>query len=180
MTPAQEYQQELKRAMEWLGQRPDVIILGQAVCYGGTGCYDSLVDVDNEQKLEFPIAENFQIGVSIGLALNGLVPVSIVPRWNFLICAADQIVNHLDKMLLMSDYACQPKVIIRVAVGSEIPVDPQQQHKGNFANAFRTMCQTIDIVELRSPEEIVPAYQHAYQRTDGRSTILVEFPDYGK
>ena len=42
------------------------------------------------------------------------------------------------------------------------------------------MCQHIDIVELHSPEDILPAYQTAYNRTDGRSTILVEFPDYGK
>ena len=80
----------------------------------------------------------------------------------------------------MSDGACTPKVIIRVAVGSENPVDPQDQHKGNFSQAFRMMCKTIDIIELHDVSDILPAYQHAYNRTDGKSTILVEFPDYGK
>lgn len=170
----------LKQAMNWLADRPDTLFLGQAVCYAGTGCYESLVDVPADKKMEFPVAENFQIGTSIGLAMNGFVPVSIVPRWNFLICAADQIVNHLDKMRLMSNGGYQPKVIIRVAVGSETPVDPQDQHKGNFSAAFRLMCNTIDIIEARSPAAILPAYQQAYQRSDGRSTIVVEFPDYGK
>lgn len=35
--------------------------------------------------------------------------------------------------------------------------------------------QIIDV-----PSDILPAYQRAYNRDDGISTILVEFPDYGK
>lgn len=180
MTPNQEYNLALKKAMTWISQQPSTLILGQSVEYGGTAFFDTLQDVPSDRKMEFPVAENFQIGFSTGLALNGFVPVSLVPRWNFLLCATDQIVNHLDKMLLMSDGQAQPKVIIRVAVGSEIPVDPQDQHKGNFSQAFRLMCKTIDIIELHTPESILPSYKHAYNRTDGKSTILVEFPDYGK
>jgi len=176
----QLYNQKLKDAMNWLSEQNNTLFLGQAVRYGGTGCYESLTEVDKDKTIEFPVAENFQIGVSVGLAIQGFVPVSIVPRWNFLICATDQIVNHLDKIKLLSSGRCTPKVIIRVAKGSEIPVDPQEQHKGNFANAFRSMCSTIDIIECATPEEILPAYQLAYNRTDGRSTIVVEFPDYGK
>jgi hypothetical protein len=40
------------------------------------------------------------------------------------------------------------------------------------------MCKNIDIIELHNPEDILPAYQKAFSST--RSTILVEFPDYGK
>ena len=176
----QLYNQSLKETMNWLATLPDTLFLGQAVCYAGTGCYESLTEVPADKKMEFPVAENFQIGVSTGLALNGFIPISVVPRWNFLLCATDQIVNHLDKLSALSDGACQPKVIIRVAVGSEIPVDPQEQHKGNFSDAFRSMCNTIDIIECRTPESIRSAYEKAYLRTDGRSTIVVEFPDYGK
>lgn len=179
LTDNQTYNAELKRAMNWLAAQERTIILGQAVCYAGTGCYESLTEVPDNRKMEFPVAENFQIGVSIGLALNGFVPVSVVPRWNFLLCATDQIVNHLDK-LSMINATCQPHMIIRVAVGSETPVDPQWQHKGNFSAAFRLMCQTIDIIECKEIEDIMPAYHKAYNRTDGRSTIVVEFPDYGK
>jgi pyruvate/2-oxoglutarate/acetoin dehydrogenase E1 component len=178
MTNTQQYNYALKTAMEWLAEQDRVMILGQAVCYAGTGCYESLTGVTANKKMEFPVAENFQIGVSTGMAINGLVPVSVVPRWNFLLCATDQIVNHLDKMEAMSSGECKPKVIIRVAVGSENPVDPQDQHKGNFSEAFRLMCKNIDIVELHTPEDILPAYQMAY--ASSRSTILVEFPDYGK
>ena len=180
MSLNKEYNNELKRAMNWIAAQENTVIIGQAVCYAGTGCYESLTEVPSNRKMEFPVAENFQIGVSIGMAINGLIPVSVVPRWNFLLCATDQIVNHLDKMILMSDGQCNPKVIIRVAVGSENPVDPQDQHKGNFTNAFRLMCKTIEFIEVKEPGEILPAYQKAYSREDGKSTVIVEFPDYGK
>lgn len=176
----QIYNQKLKEAMNWLGQRDRTIFLGQAVEYAGTGCYESLTELPPEKKMEFPVAENLQLGVSTGLAINGFIPVSIFPRWNFLLCATDQIVNHLDKMPFLSDGACRPKVIIRVARGSETPVDPQDQHKGNYAEAFRSMCKSIEIIECDTPEKILPAYQYAYNRTDNCSTIIVEFPDYGK
>ena len=166
--------------MNWLATQDNVMFLGQAVCYAGTGCYESLTEVPADKKMEFPVAENLQIGVSTGMAINGMVPVSVVPRWNFLLCATDQIVNHLDKMPILSDGRCKPKVIIRVAVGSENPVDPQDQHKGNFSDAFKLMCKTVDIIECKTPESIQPAYEKAYFRDDGRSTIVVEFPDYGK
>lgn len=175
-----EYNQELKKTMNWLSSQKNVIFLGQAVQFAGTGMYDSLIDVPDDKKMEFPVVENFQIGFSTGMAINGFVPISVIPRWNFLICAADQVINHLDKLKLMSDGTCCPKVLIRVAVGSEIPVDPQDQHKGNFADAFRLMCKTIEVVELKKIEDIMPEYQRAFNRNDGISTILVEFPDFGK
>ena len=80
----------------------------------------------------------------------------------------------------MSNGKCTPKVIIRVAVGSERPVDPQCQHKGNFTQAFRSMLQNIEVIELLEAEDIVPAYEKALNRNDGVSTILVEFADFIK
>jgi len=178
MNKNQIYTNELSAAMIWLSKKSNTLFLGQAVKYSGTGMFNTLTEVPDELKIEFPVAENFQVGYSIGLALNGFVPVSIFPRWNFLVCAADQLVNHLDKLPLMSCGEYTPKVIIRVAVGSEIPIDPQDQHKGNFSEAFRSMFKTVDVIELHSAEDILPSYKYAYSREDNRSTILVEFPDY--
>lgn len=180
MNNQQNYKNQLCLAMEWLSQQESVLFLGQSVKYEGTGLFDTLNLVPDNLKLEFPVAENLQLGMSIGMALNGIIPISIFPRWNFLICATDQIVNHLDKLPSMSNGAYTPKVIIRVAVGSENPVDPQDQHKGNFSEAFRLLCKNIDIIELHTPEDILPSYKTAYERNDDKSTILVEFSDYGK
>ena len=40
------------------------------------------------------------------------------------------------------------------------------------------MLETIDVIELSEPEDILPAYKKAYSRTDGKSTILVEWGDF--
>jgi len=175
-----KYFEELKKAMTLLAENEKTIFIGQAVKFAGTGLYDTLDHIPDSKKIEFPVAEYFQSGVANGLAIQGFIPISIIPRWNFLLMGTDQIVNHLDKFLLMSDGKCIPKVIIRVAVGSERPVDPQDQHKGNFTEAFRQMCSTIEIIELLEPEDIVSSYDKALNRTDGKSTILVEFGDFAK
>jgi len=169
-----KYFDELARAMVWLGTKPRTLFLGQAVGYPGTAMFNTLRDVPADRRREFPVAEEFQLGVTTGLALQGFVPISIFPRWNFLLLAVNQLVNHLDKLPLISDY--RPKVIIRTGVGSVRPLDPQWQHKGDFTDAMQLMLKTVRVVRLDEPEQIVPAYQEAYE-FEG-STILCEVSDY--
>jgi pyruvate/2-oxoglutarate/acetoin dehydrogenase E1 component len=175
-----KYFEELKKAMSLLAEHPKTIFIGQAVEYEGTGLYDSLKHLPSNKRIELPVAEYFQTGLANGIAIEGMIPVSTYPRWNFLLMGVDQVVNHLDKFIEMSNGKLDPKVIIRVAVGSERPVDPQCQHKGNFSDAFRSMLKSIELIELIEPEDIVPAYEKALSRTDRKSTILVEFADYAK
>jgi len=166
--------------MSMLADNPKTIFIGQAVEYEGTGLYDSLSHLPENKRMELPVAEYLQSGLANGIAIEGLIPVSTYPRWNFLLMGTDQIVNHLDKFKSMSNGKLTPKVIIRVAVGSEQPVDPQCQHKGNFAEAFRNMTTNTEIIELIEPEDILPAYTKALNRKDNVNTILVEFADYCK
>jgi pyruvate/2-oxoglutarate/acetoin dehydrogenase E1 component len=175
-----KYFDELKKAMSLLSEHPKTVFIGQAVEYEGTGLYDTLSHLPSNKKIELPVAEYFQSGLANGMAIEGMIPVSTYPRWNFLLMGTDQIINHLDKFITMSNGKCVPKVIIRVAVGSEYPIDPQCQHKGNFTDAFRSMVGNIEIIELYEPEEILPAYEKALNREDGINTILVEFADFSK
>jgi len=175
-----KYFDTLKKAMSLLAENPKTIFIGQAVEYEGTGLYDSLSHIPIEKRLELPVAEYFQSGLANGMAINGMIPISTFPRWNFLLMGVDQIVNHLDKFKSMSDGKLCPKVIIRVSVGAEQPVDPQCQHKGNFSEAFRNLTQNTEIIELIEPEDIIPAYEKALNRTDGVNTILVEFMEYSR
>lgn len=168
------YFEELKRTMTFLGQKPETIFIGQAVGYPGTAVTNTLSDVSEDKKVELPVTEVMQMGISTGLALEGYLPISIYPRWNFLLLATDGIVNHLDKLPLYSGY--NPKVIIRTVIGSERPLHPQLQHVGDFTEAFKLMCKTIHIERLDEPEQIWPAYMAALERPG--SSILVEWGDY--
>ena len=173
-----KYFDELKRSMEYLARDPRVFFLGQAVACAGTGMSNTLKDVEPAKLWELPVDEEMQMGISTGLALDGHVPVCIFPRWNFLLLALNQIVNHLDKLPAMSDGGYRPKVIIRTSIGSERPLHPQHQHVGDFTEAFRLMCSSIEIIRCDEPDQIYPAYERALNREDGRSTIVVEWGDY--
>ena len=173
-----QYFDELKRAMDYLGQQPDTFFLGQAVEYKGTAMTNTLVDVPRERLLEMPVDEEMQMGITNGLAVAGNVPITIYPRWNFLLLAANQLVNHLDRMPAFSHGEYIPKVIIRTGIGSEHPLHPQAQHVGDFTDGFRKILKNIEIIRLEEPEDVFPAYQKAYTRTDGKSTLIVEYGDY--
>ena len=69
--------------MEFLGENKKVLFLGQAVSVPGTAMSNTLKDINPSQKVEMPVSEEMQMGITNGLALNGLIPVSIFPRWNF-------------------------------------------------------------------------------------------------
>lgn len=173
-----KYFDELKRSMNFLAQDPRTIFIGQAVAVAGTSMTNTLRDVPANRLLELPVAEEMQMGMTTGLAIAGLVPVSIFPRWNFLLSAISQLVNHLDKVQIMSNGGYNAKAIIRTGIGSDRPLHPQYQHVGDYTDAIRAMCTTIEVIRLEEPSEIFPAYERALLREDGRSTILVEYGDF--
>lgn len=164
--------------MEMLAGDKRTYFIGQAVACPGTAMTNTVKNVPRDKLLELPVAEEMQMGMSIGLALAGHVPVSFFPRWNFLLLAVNQLVNHLDKMSAISNGGYQPKVIIRTGIGSVRPMHPQFQHIGDYTEAFRLMCPNIEVIRLEEPEDIFPAYKKALEREDGKSTILVEYGDY--
>lgn len=161
------YRQALAMAMLDIAHDPRVVFLGQGVRDPGTFMSTTLTDVPEMQRIELPVAEELQLGMSIGMALAGFVPVSIFPRWNFFVVAASQAINHLDKM--------QPHVIARVGIGSTKPLDPGPQHKGDMTDAFRLLMPNTTIVRLESADDITREYRAALKRRG--PTILVEYAD---
>lgn len=173
-----KYFDELKRSMNFLAQDPRTIFIGQAVAVAGTAMTNTLKDVPPDRLIELPVAEEMQMGMTTGMALTGLVPVSIFPRWNFLLSGMSQLVNHLDKVQVMSNGGYKAKAIVRTGIGSQRPLHPQHQHIGDYTEALRSMCTTIEVIRLDEPEDIFPAYEKALLRDDGRCTLLVEYGDY--
>lgn len=172
------YFDELKKAMEWLGQFDDVVFIGQGIATcGGTYMSPSMQGVDENKRIECIVDETFQVGASIGMGLHEHVCISIFPRYNFLIVAMSELVNLLDKLPEIS--GVHPKVIIRLGVGATKPISAGCQHSSNFTEAFRLMMPNIEIVELKTKEDIMPAYQKAYEKANKGlgASILVEYGD---
>jgi pyruvate/2-oxoglutarate/acetoin dehydrogenase E1 component len=172
------YKNELIRAMEWLARKDDTIFLGQACKVSGHAISSTLEKVPDEKRIELPVFEEMQMGISTGMALEGFVPITMYPRFDFFILACNQLVNHLDKMRDMSKDDMTPRVIIRVAIGSKNPIDAGPQHTQNHTEAFRKMLTEVEVVELYEAEDIFPEFKNAYERLDSKSTLLVEYGEF--
>ena len=173
-----KYFDELKRAMNYLAENEKTIFIGQAVEVPGTAMSNTLKDINPKKLIELPVAEEMQMGMSLGMGLNNMIPVSIFPRWNFLLLATNQLVNHLDKFGDMSAGGYQPKAIIRTSIGSQRPLHPGHQHIGDYTDAYRKMLKNVEVIRLEEADEVFPAYEKARTREDGKSTILVEYGDF--
>jgi pyruvate/2-oxoglutarate/acetoin dehydrogenase E1 component len=172
------YKEEIIRAMNWLAEKEDTVFLGQACKVSGHAISSTITEVPQEKRIELPVFEETQLGISTGMALEGFVPITMYPRFDFFILAMNQLVNHLDKMRDMSKDAMKPKVIIRVSVGAKKPIDAGPQHTQNHTEALRMMLTDVNVVELLEPEQVFPAFKEAYERQDGRATLIVEHGEY--
>ena len=170
-----EYKNEITKAMKMLGEDPRTIFLGQSVGCKGSPIYETLSGVPLEKRIEMPIMEEAQMGISTGMALEGYIPISAYPRFDFLTLATNQFVNHLDKTYELSHGEFNPKVIVKVIVGSRYPLDGGVQHTQNHTKAFREFLTNIDIRELKHSSEIINEYKKALN--SNKSSLFVEFAD---
>lgn len=173
-----KYKDELIRSMKWLGEKEDTLFLGQACKVSGHAISSTLGDVPIEKRIELPVFEETQLGISTGMALAGFTTITMYPRFDFFILSCNQLVNHLDKMEEMSKGDMKPRVIIRVSVGSKNPINAGPQHTQNHTEAFRKMLTNVNVVELKEPEQIFDAFKTAYERKDSKPTLIIEHGEY--
>ena len=178
-----KYKNEIIRSMEWLAEKDDTIFLGQAVNYSGNAMFNTTKDIPNDKKIELPVFEDIQMGMSLGMAYEGVVPITSYPRFDFLICAVNQLVNHVDKMTIISEGQYQPRIIIRTSIGSRIPLDAGEQHTQDHTQAFKNLLKRVHVVVLDEWHDIFPAFQHAYEREpvskyDSLVTLMIEWGDH--
>jgi len=171
-----KYKDVLCEEMNKLASNPKVIFLGQQV--GAENFYGTLKDIPAEKRLEMPVAEELQMGMSIGMSLEGYIPVSIYQRMDFLPRAMDQIVNHLDLLEKLSEGKVKPKVIIRTTIGVSGPLDIGLQHKKDLVEAMKAMVH-FPVIRVCNSDEIRAAYQLA-RECEGPIMIVEEQDQYDK
>ena len=169
-----KYLDAITDAMTELAQHPQTLFIGQSVAYDGQRAHATFAGVSVDKRIEMPICEDFTVGFCTGMALEGYIPVCFIPRWDFLILAANQIINHLDKIPLLGGF--RPKVIIRTAVGTNRPLDPGPQHTQDYTGAFAAMVKTMEIYQVHSAHQV----RETYRRVLGtpQSCIVVERMEY--
>ena len=127
---------------------------------------DDFKDIDPAKIIEFPVAEEMQMGASIGMALEGKTVVSIYPRFDFLILATNQIVNHLDKLAHLYRAGVPGKVIIRTSVGGRKPLDGGPQHTQDHFRTLGVMSPNLEMFRCNKKDDdnYLGNYQWAYNQ----------------
>lgn len=167
------YKDALTNAMTELAKMDDTIFIGQQIVYAGNPMSTTLGNVPKEKMIEVPVIEETQMGMSLGLAITGKRVITFYPRWDFIISATNQLVNHLDKYELMTGK--KVNIIIRLGKGSDKPLDPGHQHKGDYFEQFKSLCKNIEFHDLKTPSDIELAYKYAIK--EGGIHLLVEYPE---
>jgi len=169
------YKDALTRSMDFLGEQDDTVFIGQQVLWHGNPMSTTIGNVPKDKIIEVPVMEESQMGMSLGMAMTGNFVITFYPRWDFLICATNQLVNHVDKIGLMSGGKWNPNMIIRLGKGSDKPLDPGHQHRGNYINEFKSLCPNIKFHDLLEHDNIESIYKDAY--TNGGIHVIVEYPE---
>ena len=167
------YKETLSQIMTDLSNDDNTIFIGQQIVYRGNPMSTTLDNVPKEKMIEVPVMEETQMGMSLGLAMTGKRVVTFYPRWDFLISASNQLVNHVDKYELMTGEKVH--IIIRVGKGSETPLDPGHQHKANYLEEFKSMCKNVKIFDCKTIDELKLNYQFAKDNVG--VYIINEYPE---
>ena len=167
------YKDELTKSMNYLASKNNTIFVGQQIVYRGNPMSTTIEEVPKEKMIETPVFEEVQLGMSTGLSISGMCVVSFYPRWDFLVCATNQLVTHLDNFKHMTNQDAH--VIIRVCKGSDDPLDPGIQHKADYSDAFRKILKDVEIVNFHSHDNIYETYVKAYENK--KPIILTEYPE---
>ena len=153
------------------------LFIGQSVRYPSNAMFKTLRDVPMEQRIEVPVFEDVQMGISMGYALVGNLMVSCYPRMDFLLLAANQMVNHLDKVAFTS--WASARVIVRTSIGAKWPLHSGHQHTQDHTAAFRLMLKSMEVIELNCARDVLPGYEQAMRSE--RPSLVVERQDlYGE
>jgi pyruvate/2-oxoglutarate/acetoin dehydrogenase E1 component len=110
--------------------------------------------------------------MAIGMALNGYIPVSCYPRFDFLILAANQLTNHLDKIDYLTNNNFKSKILIRTMIGSTKPLNAGLQHTQDHTNALKKLLQFSEVIKLNREDEIFDKYKNAISKKNKKKVFI--------
>ncbi len=82
------------------------------------GVFGSMLNMTHPERIiGTPISENAMTGVALGAALNGMRPIYIHLRVDFMLLSMDQIVNYISKWRYMTRGKVKVPIVIRAVIG---------------------------------------------------------------
>lgn len=107
---------------EAVTQNTDVVLLGEDIRDPYGGAFKATKGISTEhgdQVFNMPISEAAMAGVSVGLALNGIHPITEIMFGDFITLAMDQIINHASKYRWIYGKHISLPMVIRAPMGGK-------------------------------------------------------------
>tara|TARA_Y100001968_G_C19428398_1_gene755681 strand:+ start:696 stop:1898 length:1203 start_codon:yes stop_codon:yes gene_type:complete len=162
------YKEAIIKSMNKLASE-GAIFIGYNVIYGNA--IGTLNDIPDDQKIETPVAENLMTGLAIGMSFEGFIPVIYFERHDFMLVAADAIINHIDKIERISHGEFKVPVIIRAVTADAGPFYSGITHSQDFTELFKNSV-SFPVIDAKSSEEVLQAFEGA--RQSQRPMMLIE------
>ena len=169
------YKNAIINSMDFLGKDPSIIFVGYNI-KKESAANDTLKNIDSNKLFETPVAENLMLSMAIGLSIENYIPVVFFERFDFILNAMDALVNHLDKIKIISQGEYNPKVIIRIVVGGrKKPFFTGLTHIQDFTENIKSFV-SFPVYKLPlSYTGICDIYKNAL--ISNESTIIIEEKD---
>src|SRR3989344_1703436 len=133
-----------------LGKNKRMIILGEDVGRDG-GVFrvtDGLIDLYKDRVIDSPLSEAGIVGMSIGMAINGLIPVVEIQFEGFTYPAIDQIISHASRLRNRSRGRFTVPLVIRSPIGGGIKA---LEHHSESPEAYYMHTPGIKVVVPSRP-----------------------------
>ena len=136
----------IQNEFEKLSQMDKVVFLGENIINSGR-VYGLLDKVPLGKCIEMPVAENLIAGCAVGLAIRGYVPVVVFQRMDFMLIAADAIINHACLMPKMTGINL-PILFIAVKANLNEKFYVGLQHSKDLSHVFEPYMNVIQVPAL--------------------------------
>ncbi len=132
---------------------PRVFCIGEDIgrVGGSFGVTAGLYKEFGEERVrDTPISEQAIVGLSAGAALTGMIPVAEIMYNDFMLCAADQIINQAAKFRYMYGGGMKVPMVVRMAVGGGLQCAAQHSQS---LEAFLVHIPGLKVVYPSTPAD---------------------------
>jgi pyruvate dehydrogenase E1 component beta subunit len=146
--------QSVNRALQQEMERnPNVVVLGEDVGRNG-GVFrvtEGLLDQFGEDRvIDTPLSESGIVGISIGMAAYGLVPVVEIQFMGFLYAAMEQLISHASRIRTRSRGRYHCPMVVRTPYGAGIHAP---EHHSESTEAMLVHTPGLKVVVPAGPYE---------------------------
>lgn len=103
--------------LEFLKKKPEGILMCEGIEDGFYGTIDGISALKPEQSIELPCSENACVGMALGSASYGVLPILCFQRVEFALLAMEQLVNNGSKLNYLTDGERTNPCLFRFVIG---------------------------------------------------------------